>query len=179
MTRPRKGWKVVGFLGSVFGGLFLHSRRARAAGPGRPRPPSNVRTVDSKLTALPVAAAVAAGGSFIVVAVDKAHRSAAATIIAKRARRHSTLEYVIIDMDLARALAAERPGTLKPIPADAWGGVAAIVDKQVVMHTYFRATDNLNTEVAVAEEVLLWEREALPPAESSVASGLLALAPPT
>lgn len=76
-------------------------------------------------------------------------------------------------MELARLLAAERTDKIEPIPENAWGGVAAIVNREVVWHRYFEGSDDISTHVYTAENTAIG-LEALPASpQTSVAAGML------
>lgn len=148
-----KAKHVLGAIGVAgVGALIFGGRKTRASSKGvAAKPPSNLSFVDGKLDAVGAGARIAASrGPFVIVATDSAHRDLVNGVVVARARANPQFEYVLVDMDLARGLAADRGQAL---PEEAWGGVASILDGELVKHALFGADDAKPEVVEILEDV--------------------------
>jgi hypothetical protein len=148
-----KAKRILGALGVLgIGALIFGGRKSRASPKGSTsKPPSNVSFVDGKLDALGAGARLAASqGPFVVVATDQSHRSVVVDVVTKRARANPQFQYIVVDMDLARGLAADEGVAL---PENVWGGVASVLDGELIRHAYFATTDTVDVAAEVIDEV--------------------------
>lgn len=154
-------------------GIVLVGRRGKAA--SGPSAPANTREVDGKLSALALGAEVIAGGTWVIVASDEAHRGAIEEVVRRRAAAHPAWQYVVIDLELARELAADRAGV--EIPAAVWGGVAAVKDGELVTHSFFAPNDALVDAESRIDHAETMTPQLAGSAVPSVAAGLLVTGP--
>lgn len=148
--------------------VFVGGRTKAAAGGSTPK---NITQVDGRLGALALGANVIAGGTWIIVGVDEAHRADVEAVVARRAAAHPAWQYAIIDLQVARELAADRADVT--IPAAIWGGVAAVRDGELVTHVFFPSADSIADAEGRIDHVEAMAPSLGAPMTPSIAAGLL------